>query len=167
MEDIWSEAVSDCLHQLCILAMKMARLFGVYVYERDTVYFFTFISVSVTLTHFQHQMRVLTSCLWIMFWVRVNWPKLSWLFFSSIFDDDVIQDGSCCSMAVPIDKKRKEKNGQELNKIAISWIDLCSYSSGFVKGHVGEVPHHISYQPSFEKGALLTVVSSYLSFSVP
>ncbi|KAL8623833.1 hypothetical protein ACOMHN_058863 [Nucella lapillus] len=30
--------------------------------------------------------------------------------------------------------------------------------SGFVKGHGGEVPRHISFQPSFEKGALLTVV---------
>ncbi|KAK7109526.1 aladin-like [Littorina saxatilis] len=32
--------------------------------------------------------------------------------------------------------------------------------SGFVKGHAGEVPHHISFQPSFDKGALLTAVWS-------
>ncbi|XP_076470400.1 aladin-like [Babylonia areolata] len=32
--------------------------------------------------------------------------------------------------------------------------------SGFVKGHSCEIPRHISFQPSFEKGALLTVVWS-------
>lgn len=32
--------------------------------------------------------------------------------------------------------------------------------SGFVKGQPGEVPHHISFLPTFDKGALLTVVWS-------
>ncbi|PVD30371.1 hypothetical protein C0Q70_09636 [Pomacea canaliculata] len=32
--------------------------------------------------------------------------------------------------------------------------------SGFVKGEVGEIPHHIAFQPSFDQGALLSVVWS-------
>ncbi|KAK7469776.1 hypothetical protein BaRGS_00036203 [Batillaria attramentaria] len=32
--------------------------------------------------------------------------------------------------------------------------------SGFVRGYSGEVPHHIAFQPSFDKGALLSVVWS-------
>lgn len=36
-------------------------------------------------------------------------------------------------------------------------LSVCC--SGFVKGEVGEIPHHIAFQPSFDQGALLSVVS--------
>ena len=47
-----------------------------------------------------------------------------------------------------------------LAPLICSYSVLSVFSSGFIKGEEGELPQHIQFEPKFENGALLTVVSS-------
>ena len=55
------------------------------------------------------------------------------------------------------------------NGIAVKTGDHGAFSvycrfSGFVRGLPGEVPHLITFQPTFDQGSLLTIVSIAATF---
>ena len=54
-----------------------------------------------------------------------------------------------------------------LVNFTIVTCNVCHFipCSGFVRGNTGDVPSLISFQPSFEHGALLTIVSVFNLFN--
>ena len=43
-------------------------------------------------------------------------------------------------------------------RVVIKMSDFCVFS-GFIRGQPGEIPNLLTFQPKFEEGALLTIVS--------
>ena len=58
--------------------------------------------------------------------------------------------------------------GGEICLINFTCVTFCCFvpRSGFVRGNTGDVPSLISFQPSFEHGALLTIVSVFNLFNL-